>query len=523
MSGDIHPADAGLHLHQVLLGKYRVEQILGQGGMGIVARCTHLALDEQVAIKLLRPDIMIHGDVRERFMREGRAAARLKSEHVARVTDVGTFDNGIPYMVMEFLDGHDLGALIARRQAIPIAWGAELILQAAEALGEAHSLGIVHRDVKPTNLFVTWRPDGSAMIKVLDFGISKATNDTDLALTQTQSVLGTPAYMSPEQMRSAKLVDERSDIWSLGSVMYELFEGRRAFEAESFSEMCVKVAMDPPAPMTMAPPALQQIVLRCLAKAPDQRYQRMAELARELVPFVQNPQAGMAIVERMQRLAGRRNSSSTDWGGESTSAGMRTPLPVRDYGSAPLAVPAPWGSPGTDPSGMAFPSTPSSGVPQPASRERSAPVPLPAKAAKRRGAAPKVLLALVVAGVGIGIGIGLAGAGDDDAAKPPAVTPLVTPSGDRTERTEPAPEATPPEPVPEAVEARPEVTPEAGPPAPVADPPEIEIEIDEGVPPGDGASEPVRKKPPPKKPVIKPTPKPPDPPPVKKDPFASPR
>src|SRR5213075_534902 len=129
-----------------------------------------------------------------------------------------------------------------------------------------------------TNLFVTWRPDGSALVKVLDFGIARAPIGTDLKLTQTQSLLGTPAYMSPEQMRSARLVDGRSDIWSLGTVMYELLEGHRPFEAESFSEMCVKVAVDPPAPMEHTPPALQQVVMRCLAKSPEQRYPSMAEL-----------------------------------------------------------------------------------------------------------------------------------------------------------------------------------------------------------------------------------------------------
>ncbi|HWU89310.1 MAG TPA: serine/threonine-protein kinase, partial [Kofleriaceae bacterium] len=303
--------DAGVPIGHVFLGKYRVDEILGHGGMGVVAKCVHLQLNECVAIKMLRKDVLDDQDAVERFMREAQAAVKLRSEYVARVSDVGTFENGVPYMVMEFLDGHDLGALIDERGALPAAWATEMVLQAAEALAEAHSIGIVHRDVKPTNLFVTWRPDGSALVKVLDFGIARAPIGTDLKLTQTQSLLGTPAYMSPEQMRSARMVDARSDIWSLGTVMYELLEGRRPFEAESFSEMCVKVAVDPPAPMTNALPALQEVVLRCLAKSPEQRYATMGELGAALRPFARDPHAAGILVERMQRMHER--GGSVDW------------------------------------------------------------------------------------------------------------------------------------------------------------------------------------------------------------------
>src|SRR4051812_31596190 len=304
------PVDAGVSVGQVFQGKYRVDSILGHGGMGVVAECTHLALNERVAVKMLRQDVLLDHDAVQRFVREAQAAVKLKSEYVARVSDVGTFENGTPYMVMEFLEGHDLGELLKQRGVLPVAWACELILQTAEALAEAHSLGIVHRDVKPTNLFVTWRPDGSALIKVLDFGISKAPIGTDMQLTQTQSLLGTPAYMSPEQMRSARLVDSRSDIWSLGTVLYEILEGRRPFEADSFSEMCVKVAVDSPLPMVRTPPQLQPVILRCLAKSPEQRYANMGELARDLVPFVPDPHSASVLVERMLRVLQR---GQADW------------------------------------------------------------------------------------------------------------------------------------------------------------------------------------------------------------------
>jgi serine/threonine-protein kinase len=319
--------DAGVALGEIFVDKYRVDAILGHGGMGVVALCTHLALDEQVAIKMLRKDVLDDADAVERFMREAQAASKLKSEYVARVTDVGRSASNVPYMVMEYLEGHDLGQLLEDRGSIGMPWAIELTLQTCEALAEAHSIGIVHRDIKPSNLFVTWRPDGSALVKVLDFGISKALTAGGLQLTQTQSLLGTPAYMSPEQMRSARLVDPRTDIWALGTVLYELLEGRRPFEAESFSEICVKVAVEPPAAMTRAPPALQRVVLRCLAKTPEYRYASMAELAADLVPFSHDPHQAQVLAERMARTL--RRSQIIDWdaaasGSELGARGLRT-------------------------------------------------------------------------------------------------------------------------------------------------------------------------------------------------------
>jgi serine/threonine-protein kinase len=325
--------DAGVGIGEIFIDKYRVDAILGHGGMGVVALCTHLALNEQVAIKMLRKDVLDDADAVERFMREAQAASKLKSEYVARVTDVGRSPTNVPYMVMEYLDGHDLGELL-HRGGIGLPWAIEITLQSCEALAEAHSIGIVHRDVKPTNLFVTWRPDGSALVKVLDFGISKALAGGALELTQTQSLLGTPAYMSPEQMRSARQVDTRTDIWSLGTVLYELLEGRRPFEAESFSEMCVKVAVDPPGPMIKSPPALQQVVLRCLEKLPEHRYASMAELGADLVAFSHDPHQAHVLVERMTRTL--RRSQIADW--ESASSGNSGP--VRQLRSIEIGVTA---------------------------------------------------------------------------------------------------------------------------------------------------------------------------------------
>ncbi|MDB4960716.1 MAG: Serine/threonine protein kinase PrkC, regulator of stationary phase [Myxococcales bacterium] len=454
----------------MFLGKYRVESILGQGGMGVVAECTHLQLNERVALKMLRQDVLLDPDAVERFMREAQAAAKLKSEYVARVRDVGTLESGTPFMVMEYLDGQDLGVLITERGTLPSPWATELILQTCEALSEAHSLGIVHRDVKPTNLFVTWRPDGTALIKVLDFGISKSSMGTDMRLTQTQSLLGTPAYMSPEQMRSARLVDGRTDIWSLGTVLYELLEGRKPFEAESFSEMCVKVAVDPPAEMSKAPPELQHVVLRCLAKSPEQRYSSMAELARDLVPFTQDPHQSSMLVERMQRMLARGEGN---WEGGVTGVGQRgVPHQARDLGSAPVRSQSqsPW-SGGTDPAGARWhggsdPSGAMFRTPVPGSLQHSA---VPQRHSGREASAPAIAPSAVLPVPNrrrwafVLLGIALVG------ITATAVAVTVGTGGTRTPAaTKPAVVETPP-----VVETRPPVV-EAKPPVVETKPPVVE-------------------------------------------------
>ncbi len=464
--------------------------------MGVVAECTHLALNERVAIKMLRQDVLLDQDAVYRFLREAQAAVKLKSEYVARVSDVGTFENGVPYMVMEFLEGHDLGELLQQRGVLPVQWAVELILQTAEALAEAHSLNIVHRDVKPTNLFVTWRPDGSALIKVLDFGISKSPLGTDMNLTQTQSLLGTPAYMSPEQMRSARLVDTRTDIWSLGTVFYEILEGRRPFEAESFSEMCVKVAVDPPAPMVNTPPGLQQVILRCLAKSPEQRYASMAELGRDLVPYSQDPHGAQMLVDRMGRMLRRSGVATHDWDGGGTGVGGSRGVPrmTGELGSGPVQSgpmraqsPAPqqWGR-GSDPAASPWQaksdpnarpwhgSTPRGDGSQPFARpisDASQPFPRPASEEQSAGYAGTTvstarksrlpLLLILLAGVtAAGVGVGFYVTSNETkpvAAQPPADEP------DQKVLLQPVAPATPPKVETPAVET-PAVTDQKTPP-----------------------------------------------------------
>jgi serine/threonine protein kinase len=284
-----HP-EAGVREGEILAGKYRVERVLGIGGMGVVVAAQHVQLDEKVAIKFLLPTMLRNQEVVGRFAREARAAVKIKSEHVARVFDVGTLEDGAPYMVMEFLEGVDLAAWLQRQGPLPIEQAVDFVLQACVAVANAHGLGVVHRDLKPANLFCTRGSDGQFVVKVLDFGISKVTSlsgaGTGGSMTQTSAVMGSPYYMSPEQMQSAKDVDARTDIWALGVVLYELLTGGTPFAGESFAEIAIKVATAGfPSVRVFRPetPArLEAVLLKCLEKNKELRYANVAELALAL-------------------------------------------------------------------------------------------------------------------------------------------------------------------------------------------------------------------------------------------------
>ncbi|MBX3261792.1 MAG: protein kinase [Labilithrix sp.] len=301
---------------EVICGKYRIDSVVGTGGMGVVMGAVDTSLGRAVAIKFLAPHKASREGAVARFLREARAAAAIQSEHVVRVFEASTLPNGAPFIVMEHLRGVDLAQLLQRRGALPIDEACDLLLQACEALGEAHGRGIVHRDLKPQNLFLTHRPDGSPCVKVLDFGISKAVDEGAQNLTSTDTVMGTPLYMSPEQVRSLKNVDARADIWALGSILFELLTLSPIFHAPSASALCAMIAMDPPTPLRarrpQAPAELEAVILRCLHKDPAGRFQDVAALAEALAPFAS--ERGRLSATRVSRVV-RAGTGPAPFGG----------------------------------------------------------------------------------------------------------------------------------------------------------------------------------------------------------------
>jgi serine/threonine-protein kinase len=295
--------EGGFRPGTVLLDKYRVESTLGRGGMAIVLKATHLHLGEEVALKILQRDAADQVD-HARFLREAQSAVRLRGEHVARVLDVGRLPDATPYIVMEYLRGADLSSEIKRRGTLPPGETVDYVLQACEALAEAHAHGVIHRDIKPSNLFLTVRPDGTPLLKVLDFGISKAPASGN-SLTQTGSVMGTAGYMSPEQMKAARDVDARTDIWALGVVLYECLAGRPPFYAEAFSAMVLMAANDAPPPMDpQLPRGLEDIVMCCLAKNREERFTTVAALAGALASYARDQRGAALVLERARTMLG---------------------------------------------------------------------------------------------------------------------------------------------------------------------------------------------------------------------------
>jgi serine/threonine protein kinase len=296
----------------VLAGKYEVERVLGFGGMGVVVAAKHLTLGERVAIKFLLPQAMKKAEVKQRFLREARAAVRIKSEHVARVFDVGTLEDGAPYMVMELLEGADLSALLKTRGATSVDVAVDYVLQACEAIAEAHSLGIIHRDLKPANLFVSKRADGSAVVKVIDFGISKvAEAEGEVEMTKTDVMMGSPVYMAPEQMISARDVDVRADVWSLGVILFYLIMGRQPFLGNSVTQLYASIIDGPPRLCETrrdVPPALEAAVMKCLMAQPRERWSNVAEFALAIAEF--GPPTARVSADRVSRTLGVTTSSN---------------------------------------------------------------------------------------------------------------------------------------------------------------------------------------------------------------------
>jgi eukaryotic-like serine/threonine-protein kinase len=289
----------------ILDGKYRIDKVLGIGGMGVVVAATHTGLDRRVAIKFLLPAALEHPEIIERFDREARAAATVKGQHVVQVIDVGRLPDGRAFMVMEYLDGNDLEQTLEAKGKLTVTETVGYILEACEALAEAHQAGIVHRDLKPANLFLAQQPDRRAIVKVLDFGISKVKDD-GRALTRTATAMGTPFYMSPEQLMNSKDVDARSDIWALGVIMYELLSGTRPYSGESMPEIVAKILGNKRDILrdlnSEVPAKLEDVIVKCLQTDRENRFASVGQLAHALSGFASA--SAQASVGRISRVLG---------------------------------------------------------------------------------------------------------------------------------------------------------------------------------------------------------------------------
>jgi len=299
-------------LGEVVAGKYLIEGVIGRGSMGVVVRATHLGFDELVALKFIRPEMRKVDGIVSRFAREAKASVRIRNEHAVNVLDVGVADPIGPFFVMEYLEGINLEELVDSQGAFDAATAVKYVLEACEALAAAHAQGIIHRDIKPQNLFLAWQ-GRLELIKVLDFGISKAALSgqvfgDDLSSTETDWVMGTPLYMSPEQLRHAPDVDERTDIWSLGAVLYELLYGQPLFSGDTQTQVCRQVLEVGHRPVRLpipgVPEELWDVIERCLSLDKEQRYGSVAELGEALLPFA--PTGAVLHVERARALLGLR-------------------------------------------------------------------------------------------------------------------------------------------------------------------------------------------------------------------------
>jgi len=314
LEGSGRPSASPVQPGQILAGKFQVERVLGQGGMGVVVAARHTQLEQRVALKFLLPVACEVPGAVTRFLREGKAAARITSEHVARVMDTGVLEGGAPYLVMEYLEGFDLDAVVQQRGRVTADEAIEYVLQACEAIVEAHDLGIVHRDLKPANLFLSKRADGSALVKVLDFGISKVEGSGSRSqLTSASVLMGSPRYMSPEQMLSAQDVDARTDVWALGVILYELVTGKPVWHADTMQGLCALIASTPAPSLLLsapdAPKILDDVVARCLAKSRDDRIASVADLALALEPIA--PDVARTSIDRILRVGRKDRGVST--------------------------------------------------------------------------------------------------------------------------------------------------------------------------------------------------------------------
>jgi serine/threonine-protein kinase len=308
----------------VIKDKYEVTKVLGKGGMGVVLAARQRTLGDTVAIKFPRSGLRDEPEAVARFLQEARAGRRIKSRHVAQVYDVDTVDDGSPFIVMEYLIGRDLAAILEERGPLSLKETADLLLQACDGVSEAHARGIIHRDLKPSNLFITAERDGTPLVKVLDFGISKWTESADPSATASSATMGTPLYMSPEQLLSTKSVDARSDVWSLGVILYQMLTDGPPFHGATSAALQLAILHGtyekPSEVRSDLPSLLDQLVLETLAKDPASRLPSVEAFAARLAPF------GTAVAQRsydrIQRLASPPPASPDAAGAKTSPASI---------------------------------------------------------------------------------------------------------------------------------------------------------------------------------------------------------
>jgi eukaryotic-like serine/threonine-protein kinase len=403
--------DTGIVPGAILAGKYRVERVIGMGGMGLVVEARHIALDERVALKFLLPEYAQHPEAAPRFMREARIAAKIKSEHVVRVSDVGALDNGAPYMMMEYLEGADLAKTLETLGVFSVEDAVDYILQGCEAIAEAHQHGIVHRDLKPANLFLSKRPDGTPLVKVLDFGISKISDGGLDNLTKTTAAMGSALYMSPEQMQQTRAVDHRTDIYALGIALYELLAGQQPYYADTLPQLCAEILTGTPTPIRSVRSDITEELARVIEKAyardKAQRHQSIADLVIALAPHA--PTRSQQMIDRVARMAGLpipaagtagQRASSPPRPGSAPSFPQRSgtqlipqpyapaPAPPQQYTPAP-ASPQPYAPAPAPPQQYApAPASPQQYAPPPAPPQQYAPPPAPQAARASQPGSP---------------------------------------------------------------------------------------------------------------------------------------
>jgi serine/threonine protein kinase len=318
----------------IVAGKYRLTKLLGRGGMGSVWEGIHGDLGTRVAVKFIDKAHATSEEIRQRFINEAKAAARLRSKHVVQVYDQGVTADGRPYIVMEFLHGEPLDARLDRLGKLSVADTATILLQVARALAKAHEIGIVHRDLKPENVFLVWDDeDHMDVAKVVDFGIAKFTDATSAPAsgsTRTGAVLGTPHYMSPEQARGLRTVDSRTDVWSLGVIGYRCIVGELPFEGQAVGDLLVNICTaDVPVASQIVPdlPAgFDEWVRKALAKEPDARFQSARGLADELARLAGLDPRSAAAAALSSSGGGVASARQVPESAEGTSAPLTTTL-----------------------------------------------------------------------------------------------------------------------------------------------------------------------------------------------------